>query len=156
MRSESPIPPQNGTQPLAIRQKACTLNNMPPDLSDDQITTILTEEYQRLHNVSPANSDQAKELAQMRDAVQVMKIRHAQNQAEAKKDNEILAALRAQIAWADLQLAGDEENPYLTTNSPAVLARQILESKQSPPPPVPQISVEEALERLKGKAKPSN
>jgi hydroxymethylpyrimidine/phosphomethylpyrimidine kinase len=102
---------------------------MPPDLSDDEIITILDEEYQRLHNVSPPNRDEAKKLAQMRDAVQVMKIRHAQNLAEARGNNEILAELRTQITWAELQLAGANENPYLTTDSPSVLAQQILESK---------------------------
>ena len=129
---------------------------MPPDLSDDEIITILDGEYQRLHNVSPPNRDEAKKLAQMRDAVQVMKIRHAQNLAEARGNNEILAELRTQITWAELQLAGANENPYLTTDSPSVLAQQILESKQPSPPAVPQIPVEEALERSKSKPKPSN
>ncbi len=81
----------------------------------------------------------------------MMKVLHAQNLAKAQGNQEILRALQTEIASADLQLSKAEENPYLTTDSPAVFCQRILDA-QKPPESVPQISVEEALGRLsKGK-----
>jgi hypothetical protein len=120
-------------------------------LSDDQITAILTDEYRRLHDISPHDDDEAKDLEQVKNAVKIMKVLHAQNLAKAQRNQEILRALQTEIAAADLQLAKAEGNPYLTTDSPAVFCQRILDA-QKPPESVPQISVEEALERLsKGK-----
>jgi len=121
------------------------------NLSDDQITAILSDEYRRLHDISPHDDDEAKDLEQVKNAVKIMKIMHAQNLAKAQGNQEILRALQTEIASADLQLAKAEGNPYLTTDSPAVFCQRILDA-QKPPESVPQISVEEALERLsKGK-----
>jgi hypothetical protein len=121
------------------------------NLSDDQITAILTDEYRRLHDISPHDDDDARDLEQVKNAVKIMKVLHAQNLAKAQGDQEILRALQTEIASADLQLAKAEANPYLTTDSPAVFCQRILDA-QKPPESVPQISVEEALERLsKGK-----
>jgi hypothetical protein len=121
------------------------------NLSDDQITAILTDEYRRLHDISPHGDDEAKDLEQVKNAVKIMKVLHAQNLAKARRNQEILRALQTEIAAVDLQLAKAEENPYLTTDSPAVFCQRILDA-QKPPESVPQISVEEALERLsKGK-----
>jgi hypothetical protein len=121
------------------------------NLSDDQITAILTDEYRRLHDISPHDDDEAKDLEQVKNAVKIMKVLHAQNLAKAQGNQEILRALQTEIAAADLQLAKAEGNPYLTTDNPAVFCQRILDA-QKPPESVPQISVEEALERLsKGK-----
>ena len=121
---------------------------MPPaNLSDGQITTILTDEYRRLHDISPHNDDEAKDLEQVKDAVKVMKVLHARNLAEAQGNKEVLRALQTEIAWVDLQLAKAERNPYLTTDSPAVFCQRILDA-QRPPESLPQISVDEALQRL--------
>jgi len=61
---------------------------MPPvNFSDDQITTILTDEYRRLHDISPHNEDEAKDLERAKDAVKVMKVLHAQNLARAQGQN---------------------------------------------------------------------
>jgi hypothetical protein len=121
------------------------------NLSDDQITAILNDEYRRLHDISPHDDDEARDLAQVKNAVKIMKVLHAQNLAKAQGNQEILRALQTEIASVDLQLAKAEENPYLTTDSPAVFCQRILDA-QKPPESVPQISVEEALERLsKGK-----
>jgi hypothetical protein len=116
-------------------------------LSDDQITEILNAEYVRLHEISPTDQDDAKRIEQMKKAVKVMKIRHAQNLAEKLGANDILAHLQLQIAWADLQLAGTEENPYLDTNNPSLFCQRILDVEKQRKP-VPQISVEDALEQL--------
>ena len=121
------------------------------NLSDDQITAILTDEYRRLHDISPHDDDEAKDLEQVKNAVKIMKVLHAQNLAKAQGNQDILRALQTEIAAADLQLAKAEGNPYLTTDSPSVFCQRILDA-QKPPESVPQISVEEALERLsKGK-----
>jgi monoamine oxidase len=121
------------------------------NLSDDQITAILSDEYRRLHDISPHDDDEAKDLERVKNAVKIMKVLHAQNLAKAQGNQEILRALQTEIAAADLQLAKAEGNPYLTTDSPAVFCQRILDA-QKPPESVPQISVEEALERLsKGK-----
>jgi hypothetical protein len=121
------------------------------NLSDDQITEILTDEYRRLTDISPHDDDEAKDLEQVKNAVKIMKVLHAQTLAKAQGNQEILRALQTEIAWADLQLAKAAENPYLTTDSPAVFCQRILEA-QKPPESLPQISVEEALQRLsKGK-----
>jgi hypothetical protein len=121
------------------------------NLSDDQITAILNDEYRRLHDISPHDDDEARDLAQVKNAVKIIKVLHAQNLAKAQGNQEILRALQTEIASVDLQLAKAEENPYLTTDSPAVFCQRILDA-QKPPESVPQISVEEALERLsKGK-----
>ena len=126
---------------------------MPPvNFSDDQITTILIDEFRRLHDISPHNEDEAKDLEHAKDAVKVMKVLHAQNLARAQGNQEILRALQTEIAWADLHLAKAEMNPYLTTDDPAVFCQRILDARQ-PPESLPQISVDEALHRLsKGKA----
>ena len=116
-------------------------------LSDDQITAILTDEYRRLHGISPHNDDEGKDLEQVKNAVKIMEVLHAQNLAQAQGNQEILRALQTEIAWVDLQLTKAERNPYLTTDSPAVFCQQILDA-QRPPESVPQISVEEALQRL--------
>ena len=121
------------------------------NLSDDQITAILTDEYRRLHDISPHDDDEARDLEQVKNAVKIMKVLHAQNLAKAQGNQEILRALQTEIAATDLQLAKAEGNPYLTTDSPFVFCQRILDA-QKPPESVPQISVEEALERLsKGK-----
>jgi hypothetical protein len=121
---------------------------MPPaNLSDDQITAILIDEYRRLYNISPHNDDEAKDLEQAKDAVKVMKVLHAQNLAEEQGNQEVLRALQTELAWADLHLAKAEMNPYLTTNSPAAFCQRILDA-QKPPESLPQISVDEALHRL--------
>ena len=121
------------------------------NLSDDQITEILTDEYRRLTDISPHGDNEAKDLEQVKNAVKIMKVLHAQNLAKAQGNQEILRALQTEIASADLQLSKAEENPYLTTDSPAVFCQRILDA-QKPPESVPQISVEEALGRLsKGK-----
>ena len=121
------------------------------NLSDDQITAILIDEYRRLHDISPHDDDEARDLEQVKNAVKIMKVLHAQNLAKAQGNQEILRALQTEIAATDLQLAKAEGNPYLTTDSPAVFCQRILDA-QKPPESVPQISVEEALERLsKGK-----
>ena len=117
------------------------------NLSDVQITAILTDEYRRLHDISPHDDDEAKDLEQVKNAVKIMKVLHAQSLAKAQGNQEILRALQTEIASADLQLAKAEGNPYLTTDSPAVFCQQILDA-QKPPESVPQISVEEALQRL--------
>jgi hypothetical protein len=120
------------------------------NLSDDQITEILTDEYRRLTDISPHGDTEAKDLEQ-KNAVKIMKVLHAQNLAKAQGNQEILRALQTEIAWANLQLAKAEGNPYLTTDSPAVFCQRILDA-QKPPESLPQISVEEALQRLsKGK-----
>src|SRR5258708_36885765 len=121
------------------------------NLSHDQITAILRDEYRRLKDISPHDDDEGKDLEQVKNAVKIMKIMHAQNLAKAQGNEEILRALQTEIAATDLQLAKAEGNPYLTTDSPAVFCQRILDA-QKPPESVPQISVEEALERLsKGK-----
>jgi hypothetical protein len=121
------------------------------NLSDDQITEILTDESRRLHDISAHGDDEAKDLEQVKNAVKIMKVLHAQNLAKVQGNQEILRALQTEIAWADLQLSKAEKNPYLTTDSPAVFCRRILDA-QKPPESLPQISVEEALQRLsKGK-----
>ena len=122
------------------------------NLSDDQITAILNDEYRRLHDISPHDDDEAKDLEQVKNAVKIMKVLHAQNLAKAEGNQEILSALQAEIAWADLQLARPEMNSYLTTNSPAVFCQRILDA-QKPPETLPQISVDQALQLL-GKIKP--
>jgi hypothetical protein len=123
----------------------------PPNFSGDQITTILTDQYRRLSDISPHNDDEAKDLEQAKNAVKVMKVLHARNLAQAQENPEILRALETEIAWADLHLAKAEMNPYLTTDSPAVFCQRILDAQQ-PPESLPQISVDEALHRLsKGK-----
>ena len=73
----------------------------PANLSDGQITTILTDEYRRLHDISPHNDDEAKDLEQVKDAVKVMKVLHARNLAEAQGNQEVLRALQTEIAWVD-------------------------------------------------------
>ena len=121
------------------------------NLSDDQITAILSDEYRRLTDISPHGDNEAKDLEQVKNAVKIMKVLHAQNLAKAQGNQEILRALQTEIAWADLQLAKAEGDPYLTTDSPAVFCQRILDA-QKPPESLPQISVEEALQRLsKGK-----
>jgi hypothetical protein len=132
--------------------KKLVASAMPPaTLSDDQITTILIDEYRRLTHISSHGDNEAKDLEQVRNAVKIMKVLHAQNLAEAQGNQEILRALQAEIAWADLQLAKPEMNSYLTTNSPAAFCQRILDA-QKPPESLPQISVDEALQRLsKGK-----
>ena len=121
------------------------------NLSDDQITAILNDEYRRLHDISPHDDDEAKDLEQVKNAVKIMKVLHTQNLAKAQGNQEILRAPQTEIAAANLQLAKPEGNPYLTNDSPAVFCQRILDA-QKPPESVPQISVEEALERLsKGK-----
>jgi hypothetical protein len=132
--------------------KKLVTSGMPPaTLSDDQITEILTDEYRRLTHISPHGDDEAKDLEKVKNAVKIMKVLHAQNLAKAQGNQEILHALQTEIAWADLQLAKPEMNSYLTTNSPAVFCQRILDA-QKPPESLPQISVDEALQRLsKGK-----
>lgn len=123
----------------------------------DEITGILNEEDKRLHEISPRDRDEAKRIEQMKRAVKVMKIRHAQNQAEKLGADDILDKLRSKIAWADVQLAASEENPFLTADSPSVFCQRILDEQKPPPKPVPQISVEDALSQLsKRKQKPSS
>jgi hypothetical protein len=117
------------------------------NLSDDQITEILTDESRRLHDISSHGEDEAKDLEQVKNAVKIMKVLHAQNLAKAQENQEILRALQTEIAWADLQLSKAEKNPYLTSDSPAVFCQRILDA-QKPPESLPQISVEEALQRL--------
>jgi hypothetical protein len=127
------------------------------NLSDDEITGILNEEDKRLHEISPHDRDEAKRIEQMKRAVKVMKIRHAQNQAEKLGADDILDKLRSEIAWANVQLAESEENPFLSTDSPSVFCQRILDEQKPPPMPVPQISVEDALSQLsKRKKKPSS
>ncbi len=46
------------------------------NLSDDQITAILTDEYRRLHDISPHGDDEAKDLEQVKNAVKIMKVLH--------------------------------------------------------------------------------
>src|SRR4030088_1787820 len=122
------------------------------NLSDDQITAILADEYRRLHDISPHDDDEARDLEQVKNAVKIMKVLHAQNLAKAQGNQEILRALQTEIASADLHLAKAEGNPYLTTDDPAVFCQRILDAHQ-PPESLPQISVDEALHRLsKGKA----
>jgi hypothetical protein len=133
--------------------KKLVASGMPPaTLSDDQITTILIDEYRRLTHVSPHGDDEAKDLEQVKNAVKIMKVLHAQNLAKAQGNQEILRALQTEIGWADLQLAKPEMNSYLTTNSPAAFCQRILDA-QKPPETLPQISVDEALQLL-GKIKP--
>jgi hypothetical protein len=133
--------------------KKLVASDMPPaTLSDDQITTILIDEYRRLTHVSPHGDDEAKDLEQVKNAVKIMKVLHAQNLAKAQGNQEILRALQTEIGWADLQLAKPEMNSYLTTNSPAAFCQRILDA-QKPPETLPQISVDEALQLL-GKIKP--
>jgi len=36
------------------------------NLSDDQITAILSDEYRRLHDISPHDDDEAKDLEQVK------------------------------------------------------------------------------------------
>jgi hypothetical protein len=74
------------------------------NLSDDQITAILTDEYRRLHDISPHGDDEAKDLEQVKNAVKIMKVLHAQNLAKAQRNQEILRALQTEIAWADLSV----------------------------------------------------
>lgn len=124
------------------------------NLTDDQITDILNQEDKRLSEISTGDRDEAKRVEQQKDAVKVMKIQHAKNLAQARGAKDILDALRSQITWADLQLAGADENPYLATSSPAAFCQRILDAQNPATDPVPQISVEEALTRL-SKQKPS-
>src|ERR1700745_2730636 len=109
-------------------------------LSDDQIHAILTDEYRRLHYISPHDDDEAKDLEQVKNAVKIMKVLHAQNLAKEQRNQEILRELQTEIEAADLQLEKAEGNPYLTPDSPAVFCQRILDA-QKPPESVPQISV---------------
>ena len=118
------------------------------DLSNDQITEILTEEAKRLDDISPSDHVEAKSIEQQKEVVKVMKILHAQELAEAQGARDILDALREEIVWAEIQLSGWGKNPHLDTNSPLVFCQRILEERRPAPPPVAKFSVDEALARL--------
>src|SRR5260370_33797407 len=102
------------------------------NLSDDQNTAILSDEYRRFHDISPHDDDEAKDLEQVKNAVKIMKVLHAQNLAKAQGNEEILRALQTEIAAMELQLAKAEGNPYLTTDSPAVFCKRIIDVQKQP------------------------
>ena len=123
-------------------------------LSDEQITKMLNEEDKHLHEISPKTGDEAKQVQQMKDAVKVIKVLHAERQAEALGATDILQKLQLEIRWAHLELAKAASNPYLKTIDPSDFCQEILNRGKPSQAPPSQISVEEALSELSKRSSP--